>query len=281
MARDEEKKAVDDDIRDWRYQQHEEMKEFVSQKEKEQKLTELAESKDYQEYKRLRKQMEREEEQRYIQECYLQDREQAEWNAELQKQMSEATAIRSEEKAENTKVIEDAKVAQVAVEKATQVLEGFYGKQAASMLQSTDSMSEIMRKPYKGMGAESGGVFGMLEVILSDFARLETDTSSAESQAQAVYDKFISESTESKEIKEVELEHKDSKKQETDERNRNLQKELALTQEELDAALQYFEKLKADCVDTGMSYEARVEAREEEIQSLKEALRILNGEDLA
>lgn len=109
---DEEKKAVDDDIRDWRYQQHEEMKEFVSQKEKEQKLTELAESKDYQEYKRLRKQMEREEEQRYIQECYLQDREQAEWNAELQKQIIEEQKGLLEEKAEDVMEIKELKVAE-------------------------------------------------------------------------------------------------------------------------------------------------------------------------
>ena len=50
---------------------------------------------------------------------------------------------------------------------------------------------------------------------------------------------------------------------------------------ELDAALAYFDKLKPSCVDSGVSYEDRVGRRKEEIESLQEALRILNGEDIA
>ena len=56
--------------------------------------------------------------------------------------------------------------------------------------------------------------------------------------------------------------------------------DLDATQKELDAALAYYEKLKPSCVDAGLSYEERVKMREEEIQSLQEALRILSGEDI-
>jgi len=38
---------------------------------------------------------------------------------------------------------------------------------------------------FKGQQAESGGVMGMLEVIASDFARLESDTTAAEDQGAA------------------------------------------------------------------------------------------------
>ena len=39
--------------------------------------------------------------------------------------------------------------------------------------------------------------------------------------------------------------------------------------------------VRRSCVDAGVSYEDRVARRKEEIESLQEALRILNGEDIA
>merc|ERR1719343_1107294 len=128
------------------------------------------------------------------------------------------------------------------------------------------------------MGGSSTGVLGLLDVILSDFARLETETSSAEDQAAAAYEKFMDESAQELAVKETTSEHKQGSKQQAEEMLQSTKKELSLTQEELDAALAYYDKLKADCLDTNLSYEERVTMRQEEIQSLKEALRILNGE---
>jgi len=207
--------------------------------------------------------------------------------AEMKGKQSEATQIRQEEKKTNTQAIEDAKVAQVAVSKATQVLKDFYAKNAASSFvqggasaELGDAMSQASQAPYKGMGAASGGIVGMLEVILSDFARLETETSSAEAQAQDTYDKFMDESNQDNAVKDTEIAHKEKNREECDGDNRSLKKELELTQEELDAAMDYYDKLKPDCVDNGLSYEDRVQKREEEIQALGEALKILNQESV-
>jgi len=208
--------------------------------------------------------------------------------SELKKQQAEATALRQDEKATNAQTIADAKAAQVAVERATKVLKEFYGKAAdASLLQGQgqgqlgEDMAEASKAPYKGMQTESGGIFGFLEVILSDFARLESETSTTEDQQATAYEKFMDESNEDVAVKETASTHKDGKKQQVDAATASLKKELELTQEELDAALNYYEKLKPDCVDHGLSYEERVQLREEEIQSLKEALNILNQEDIA
>jgi len=212
----------------------------------------------------------------------------AEDMASLQEKRAEATKVREEEKATNTKTIADAKEGQTAVELATKVLKEFYDKSgSASMLQESlgqslqEQMSEEIKAPYKGMMSTSGGIFGMLEVVLSDFARLEAETSTAEDQAVAEYEKFMNESSESLALKETEKKHKEEKKERTDQTVTDLTKERELTQGELDAALKYYDKLKADCVDKGLSYEERVRAREEEVQSLQEALQILEGEDLA
>merc|ERR1712226_1741024 len=122
---------------------------------------------------------------------------------------------------------------------------------------------------------------GFLDVVLSDFARLEAETSSAEDQAQSDYERYMAETTEDIAVKETEIGHKTANRDTTDATIATLKKELGLTHQELDAALEYFEKLKPDCVDHGLSYDERKEMREEEIQSLKEALAILNQQDLA
>jgi len=192
--------------------------------------------------------------------------------AEISGARSSATAFRQEEKATNMATIKDSQVAQAAVERATQVLKDFYAKAADASL---------VQEPYGGMQSSNGGVIGFLEVIVSDFARLETDTSSAEDTAQSEYDKYMAESDEDSALKSAEMQHKENKRQQTDIDNRALKKELEMTQDELDKALDYYDKLKPDCVDQGFSYADRVAQRQEEIVSLQEALKILSGEDLA
>lgn len=205
---------------------------------------------------------------------------------EIRGQQAKATEIRLEEKKTNEATVADAKVAQDAVEKATAILKEFYSSVAAgsALLQDTGGLKQQMNSaasldPYKGMQAGSGGIFGMLEVILSDFARLETETSESENSAATAYEKFMDESNEDVAVKETEIEHKNNQKDTCSETIRELEKNLKLTQTELDKALEYYDKLKAQCIDTGLSYEERVRMREEEIQSLQEALKVLNGED--
>merc|ERR1719412_688845 len=199
--------------------------------------------------------------------------------AALDAAMAKATTIRTEEKATNEVTIKDSQEAQTAVAQALTVLKEFYAKagDATALLQQP----EIFDSPYKGMQSENGGVVGMLEVIESDFARLEADTKAAEATAQKEYDTFMTDSKVDKEAKSTDIEHKTAKKQDEEQALTVKQSDLEGTQKELDAALAYFDKLKPSCVDAGVSYEDRVKRREEEIQSLQEALRILNGEDLA
>merc|ERR1712216_353696 len=100
-------------------------------------------------------------------------------------------------------------------------------------------------------------------------------------QKTAMKAKRLEDAANAKSEKETEIEHKSNKKDQTTENIAELNKTLKLTQEELDKALDYYEKLKAECVDLGVRYEERVKMREEEIQSLQEALKVLAGEDFA
>merc|ERR1719223_1012828 len=175
----------------------------------------------------------------------------------------------------------DAQEAQTAVAQALTVLKEFYAKagDATAFLQQQPEAPEIFDSPYKGMQAENGGVVGMLDVIESDFARLQSDTQASEASAQREYDGFMTDSKVDKESKTTDIEHKTAKKQDETQAKTVKTADLEGTQKELDAALAYFDKLKPSCVDAGVSYDDRVGRRKDEIESLQEALRILNGKN--
>mmetsp|Transcript_39415 Transcript_39415/g.73183 ORF Transcript_39415/g.73183 Transcript_39415/m.73183 type:complete len:677 (+) Transcript_39415:72-2102(+) len=198
----------------------------------------------------------------------------------LDSEMAKATTIRQEEKATNEATIKDAQDAQTAVAQAITILKEFYEKagEATSLAQQAPA---IFDSPYKGMQSENGGVIGMLEVIESDFARLESDTKAAEETSQKDYDKLMTESKVDKAAKSTDMDHKTDKKQDQTQALETKTSDREGTQKELDTALVYYDKLKPSCVDAGVSYDDRVGRRKEEIASLQEALRILNGEDLA
>merc|ERR1719487_2103941 len=148
---------------------------------------------------------------------------------ELAAAMSKATTLRTEEKAKNEATISDAKVAQTAVASAMTVLKEFYAKaaDATALVQQEPEAPAVFDGPYKGMQSENGGVMGMLEVIESDFARLQSDTEAAEATSQKEYDTFMTDSTVDKESKETDISHKTSKKQNEEqtlvEKNEDLQ----------------------------------------------------------
>jgi len=204
---------------------------------------------------------------------------------ELDASAARATEDRAASKEANEQTIKEAKEAQVAVQQALAVLKEYYAKSAqATALAQQDPSSdapETFDKPYQGMLPEGGNVMEFLEVILTDFTRLESETSSSEATEQDQYEKFMFESKKDKALKENESKHKDASKTDKEGALHSTEQELKATQEQLQAAADYYEKLKPTCVDSGVTYEERVKRREEEIQSLQEALKILAGEDLA
>merc|ERR1719468_522600 len=203
---------------------------------------------------------------------------------ELDKTMADANKERLQSKEKNEATIKDAQAAEKAVEQAIAVLKDFYAKsgEATVLAQApAEDAPETFDKPYQGMMTEGGGVLGFMDVILSDFVRLGSETAASEAMEQREHDKFVFDASKDKALKQGEKGHKQSKKEDKEEALAATEKELKLTHTQLDKAVEYYEKLKPTCVDSGISYEERVKRREEEIQSLQEALRILTGTDLS
>jgi len=203
--------------------------------------------------------------------------------AQLDSSVAEATENRKVEREKNQVAIQEAKDAQVAVGNALVVLREFYAKAAGAqsfIQQPAVDAPETFDNVYTGLQGENGGVVGMLEVIESDFARLESETTAAEAQADAAYKSFVNDSQVDKAVKGKDVEHKSARKAQNQEELAQTEEELKTTTEELNAANDYYEKLKPQCVNPPVSYEERVAQREAEMQSLKEALGILEGTEI-
>merc|ERR1719460_3298750 len=186
--------------------------------------------------------------------------------------MVNATDIRLAEKDKNKDTIEDAKAAQTAVGQAISVLKDFYAKAATAtaLVQGKqtpeEEAPETFDEPYTGMGGASGGVVGLLEVIESDFSKLEAETTAAEDEAAKEYDRFMAESKKDKAVKTADMDYKKKTKTQKESDLSDTEGDLKGTEKELQSALFYYEKLKPQ----------RVAKREAEIESLKTALKILS-----
>merc|ERR1712100_606783 len=113
-----------------------------------------------------------------------------------------------------------------------------------------------------GMGGGGGNIVDFLEVILTDFARLESETAASEEAEQDEYEKFMFESKKDKALKENESKLKANTKTDKESALHTAQEELKTNQEQLEKATAYYDKLKPSCVDSGVSYEERVKQRE-------------------
>mmetsp|Transcript_48385 Transcript_48385/g.155987 ORF Transcript_48385/g.155987 Transcript_48385/m.155987 type:complete len:660 (-) Transcript_48385:57-2036(-) len=197
----------------------------------------------------------------------------SEEQAALTKAMAEATEMREKEKAANLDTIADSAAGADAVKRAIVVLKDFYSSQQAAFLQQKQ-VPEMAA--YKGMQSSKGGVVGMLEVIESDFLRLQAETEAAEKAAATEYAEFMEISQVSKKQKhEEEFKLKLDKDQAEFEKEETI-KDLRSTEEELGRANQYFEYLKPSCLQVHVSWEERVAKRKEEIAALKEAYAIID-----
>lgn len=195
---------------------------------------------------------------------------------ELTKAMQEATEERTQEKKENLQTIKDAKEAQEALSSALSVLKEFYAKQGGFIQRKKQPAVVPEMKAYNGMQGSEGGVVGMIEVIQSDFARLEAETTANENTAEREYNDFMADAKADVKSKHKEEFDKSLLKDQKEYELGLAQKDLGESQAALNAALEYYAKLKPQCIEVHVSYEERVARRKQEIEALQEAYRILS-----
>merc|ERR1719183_1662628 len=158
--------------------------------------------------------------------------------------MAKETEDRNAAKVTNAQTVKDAKAAQIAVEEAIAVLKNFYAKSAEATSfaqQPAEDAPVTFEKPYKGLLAGGGNVVDFLEVILTDFTRLESETSSAEAEETDTYETFMFESKKDKALKETAIKDKSMTKTDKETALQTANADLKTTQEQLNSALTYYE----------------------------------------
>merc|ERR1719235_2282729 len=182
--------------------------------------------------------------------------------AELEASQAEMDKVRADEKAAYDKNKPEMEEGLEGIKLALKVLRDYYAKED---------------KGHEAAEGAGGGIIGMLEVIESDFSKGLAEMISAEEAAAAEYDKVTKENAILKTTKEQDVKYKTQEATSLDKAVAELTSDREGLNTELDAVLDYWEKIKEQCIAKPEPYEERKRRREAEIAGLKEALAILEG----
>jgi len=198
--------------------------------------------------------------------------------ADLDKGTAEATKLRNEEHASYEKASKDFADAAAATEKAIKILKDFYDSAALLQTGAQRNTAHAAQPELGEAKSEAGSVIiGILEMSNEDFTRLHSETETSEAEAVEAYEKLMEENKNSKAAKLAEVKGSLSEIKSLNVALENTSEDHGMTSKELDAVLEYLDKLKPQCEEKAMSYAEKKARREAEIAGLKEALEILSG----
>jgi len=204
--------------------------------------------------------------------------------ADLQIQLKRAGEDREKENSLFQTTVADQRATQKLLAGALNILKGFYEKAALVQTRKSVSMQEPAGPPpppglhveHKN-NANSGGVMGMIQMIIDDAKAMETDALKAEEQAQVAYETFVTETNAGidaatkESITSAENKAKaEAEKSETELARDGVDSEIvALIGENGD--------LHKSCDYVLKNFDARQAARAAEMDALREAKNILSG----
>merc|ERR1719353_1061148 len=183
--------------------------------------------------------------------------------ASMAKAKADADKLRQEEKAAFEKNSAEMEAGIEGVKKALQVLKEYYAKDDKS------------HGAAEGAGSS---IIGLLEVCESDFTKGLNEMRATESSAAMEYEKVSKENEIATTMKSQDVKYKTKEAAGLDKSVSETSSDLEGVQAELSALQEYQDKLDKMCVAKAEPYAERKARRESEIEGLKEALSILEGE---
>jgi len=179
----------------------------------------------------------------------------------------DATKLRAKASEEWAEESAEYKAGQEACAAAIKVLKSYYSG----------------KKGFLQTGASTGGpdgIIGLLEVAESDFAKSLAEGQAAEDALISEYEKFTEDAKVSRATMVQDQKNKNAEKSRLDALMAELGEDVEDSQKDLNAVVEYLDKVKTSCETKTPSHEERQARRAKEIEGLKTALGILAGEDL-
>jgi chromosome segregation ATPase len=198
---------------------------------------------------------------------------------EMQTQMKRAGEDREMENSDFQKTVADQRATKELLTKALDVLKKVFAKkflQLSAKQEPAGPPPPPGFKEYK-QSSGAGGVMGMIEQIIADTETLEAEAVKAETDAQKAYEEFVKDTNGSIEEKSRQITEKTSEKAEADE-------DKTATAEGKETAMAEAQQLANENADlhkacdfTLKNFDIRQEARDQEVEALRQAKAILSG----
>jgi len=183
--------------------------------------------------------------------------------AELASEQSEMDSLRSKENGIFTHNKPEMEQGLEGIKTALQILRDYYAKDD---------------KAHAGAEGAGAGIIGLLEVVESDFSKGLAEMVATEETAAAAYDRESKQNAIEKATKDKDVSYKIKEYTGLDKAVAQATSDRSGVQAELDAVLDYLNKLDDICIAKPDTYAERKRRREAELAGLKEALQILEGQ---
>jgi len=198
--------------------------------------------------------------------------------AEMQVQLKRAGEDRELQNKEFQQTVADQRATAKLLKAALTVMQDFYGKQGASLVQQ----EPVGPPPPPGFeeyknNAASGGVMGMMQQIIRDANKMEAEAIRSEEDAQKAYEDFVKETNNSIEAKTKDIINKKDAKAKAEDELVEAEKAKKSVLLELEQLSNYNAELHESCDFVMKNFDLRQAARDEEVEALRQAKAILSG----
>jgi hypothetical protein len=207
----------------------------------------------------------------------------------LDKQVSEATEQRKEEHADSVEVLTNDNAAKELIGFAKNRLNKFYNPKmykAPPATEMTEALAQVAPPPppetagaYAKKGGESGGVIGMLDMMVADLDKEIQEVEVAEKEGQSEYEQFMKDSAEKRAQDAKSIEDKEGAKADLEAKLLKDKEAKTVTMKEAMATHQFLSDVHADCDWLLTNFETRKTARAGEIDAMTKAKAVLSGAD--